>query len=234
MRHVFPSNWLSTCCYQASSHLTLICDWDFFGFISFNSSIIHFTFILYYKYIIYFLDTSFIFYLYEVFLKKLHKKECVCAYIYTHTSVYKYRNVYKHAPLPCTHYLCAIIHVLCLIINSILLHHLLYNLKLGWEKYFYTCLCFLWSFPFNLDVQNLKEELLQSDSVPARLFEMHVNKLLVSLIKATLPKHYLPELQEHFCKVLWIWSAWEKSTSGSIKCYLYSDFHSSKIPVELL
>lgn len=93
-------------------------------------------------------------------------------------------------------YLCAILHLLCLIINSILLHHLLHNLKHDWEKNFSNCLCFLPSFPLYLDVQSFQEELPQTNSVSARLFEIHANKLLMSLIKATLPKYYLLELQE--------------------------------------
>lgn len=40
----------------------------------------------------------FLFYLYEVFLKNFIKRN-VSVHIYT--SVYKYRNSYKHAPLPC-------------------------------------------------------------------------------------------------------------------------------------
>lgn len=96
-------------------------------------------------------------------------------------------------------YLCAIIHLLHLIINLVLLHHLLHNLKHVWEKKFSNYLWFLPSFAFYLDAQHFKEELLQTDSNPARLLEMLVSKLLVSLIKATLPKHYFLEFQEHFC-----------------------------------
>lgn len=98
MRHVFPSrnvvpsNWLSTCSYQASRHMTLICDWGLIGFKRFNSSITHFTFY-----------TSISFYVYEGFFKKTSQKGmCLCIYIYIHTSVYKYRRVYEHAPLCCT------------------------------------------------------------------------------------------------------------------------------------
>lgn len=124
----------------------------------------------------------------------------LCTYIYTQVFINTETHTNMHHYPVCL-YLCAILHLLCPIINSILLHHLLHNLKHDWEKNFSNCLYFLPSFPLYLDIQSFKEGLLQTNSVPAMLFYIHINKLLVSLITGTLPKHYLLELQEHFCKV---------------------------------
>lgn len=99
-------------------------------------------------YILYF---RFFFYLYEFFFKENFIKRNFSVHIYIYIQVFINTEIYTsmhHYPVHL--YLCPIIHLLCLIINLILLHNLLHSLKHNWEKYFLNFIAkffhFIWMY----------------------------------------------------------------------------------------